>query len=354
MTASPSGSHPSSLEALRRRVGSLHQLAGIEVVTCEDGLERGVRKALVRTGAGLEYSVHIDRGFDIGEVRLHGVNLTWRSPVGAAHPHLYQDAPQGWLGRFPGGLLTTCGLDNVGSASQDRPLHGRHSQTPARLLAQRATLENDRYLLELIGEVRQYRLFGDDLVLTRKIRSEYGSNTLHVEDKIENRGFARAPLLLLYHCNFGYPLLDEPTQLRLESHVAPRDEEAAQGLGGYKEIHAPRAGYKEQVFLHDPIAGPQGVVTVGLHHPSLAVGVLMHYLKAQLPYLTQWKQLGEGAYALGLEPGTCHVLGYAEELEAGRVLWLEPGEARRFALLFEFSSRAESTLEGERILEALA
>lgn len=345
---------PPPLAELRRRLGSMHQLAGIDIVSAEDGLERGVRKAFVRTGTGLEYTVHIDRGFDIGEVKLNGINMTWRSPVGAVQPNLHQDDAQGWLRRFPGGLLTTCGLDNVGPASQGRPMHGRYSQIPAQLLSQRAELEGNRYILELTGQVQQYRLFGEHFVLTRTIRSEYGRNAIHVKDTIANQAFEKVPLMLLYHCNFGYPLLDESTNIHLESDVMPRDEVARQGLLNHKQIHAPTTGYEEQVFFHDPKADDNGVITVGLSNPALSIGVYLHYLKAQLPHLTQWKQLGEGTYVLGIEPGTCQVLGFEEENKAGRVLWLESGEARSFHLLFEFSSATDSTLDRSEVREVLA
>jgi hypothetical protein len=33
---------------------------------------------------------------------------------------------------------------------------------------------------------------------------------------------------------------------------------------------------------------------------------------------------------LGLEPATCRVGGYEGEEAAGRVIWLEPGAARRY------------------------
>jgi hypothetical protein len=34
----------------------------------------------------------------------------------------------------------------------------------------------------------------------------------------------------------------------------------------------------------------------------------------------------EGEYVLGLEPGTCFVLGFEEEDRLGRVRWVRPGE----------------------------
>ncbi len=308
------------------RIGDIRQLAGIELVEAIDGPGRGVREARVWTGGGLHFVVHIDRGFDLGPATFHGTNLTWCSPMGLVHPHAFQDSARGWAQRFPGGLLTTCGLDNVGPPSAGRPAHGRWSNTPARLIAADSSWRDGRYVLELVGEVRGAELFGEDLVLTRTIQTEYQATALTIHDQIENRGHRPGPLLLLYHCNFGYPLLDEGDALSVRSHVTPRDAEAARGMATRDTIHGPQAGYKEQVFHHDVLADQRGLATAGLVNPRRHLAAYLRYEKASLPHLTEWRQLGEGEYALGLEPGTCFVLGFEEEDRLGRVRRLEPGE----------------------------
>jgi gamma-glutamylcyclotransferase (GGCT)/AIG2-like uncharacterized protein YtfP len=332
---------------LQSHVGGMAQLAGIELVQALDGPERGVRKAFVRNG-GLEVTVHLDRGFDLGEARFRSTNLTWRSPVGAVHPHAHQEE-DGWLRRFAGGLLTTCGLDNVGPTSAGRPLHGRYSNLPGTLIAKRSFWKGERYFLELVGEVRDYALFGPDLVLTRRLiagcdPNDLTHNHLIVEDVIENQGFTPQPLMLLYHCNFGYPLLAAGSQLHIEGEITPRDEAAASGLDFLREMHGPCADYREQVFHCDLATDEAGRCEVKLTNPALTLSVRLRFLKAVLPHLTLWKQLGQGAYVLGLEPGTCGVLGYAREQELGRVRWLAPGERyeTRLEVLFSQSEGGET------------
>ena len=327
------------------RVGDIRQLAGIDLVEAIDGPGRGVREARVRTGGGLDFVVHIDRGFDLGPATLHGTNLTWHSPMGLVHPHAFQDSAHGWARRFPGGLLTTCGLDNVGPPSGGRPAHGRWSSTPARLVAAETLWRDGRYVLELVGEVRGAELFGDDLVLTRTIRTEYGATALTVHDQIENRGHRKGPLLLVYHCNFGYPLLDEGDTLSVRSRVTPRDAEAARGIARRHTISAPQAGYREQVFHHDVEIDERGLATVGLVNPRRGLAAYLRYEKASLPHLTEWRQLGEGEYVLGLEPGTCFVLGFEEEDRLGRVRQLEPGEAVHTELEIGFLATAAGIRE---------
>ncbi|HDH02780.1 MAG TPA: DUF4432 family protein [Actinobacteria bacterium] len=327
------------------RVGDMRQVAGIDLVQVIDGPGRGVREARVWTGGGLEFLVHIDRGFDIEPATLNGTNLTWQSPMGLVHPHAFQDSVHGWARRFPGGLLTTCGLDNVGPESEERPVHGRLSNTPAHLVSAETRWMNGRYVLELVGEVREVELFGGDLVLTRTIRTEYGATAITVHDRIENRGHRESPLLLLYHCNFGYPLLDKGDTLAVKSRVTPRDDEAARGMATRRTINAPQAGYREEVFHHDVETDETGLATVGFVNPRLHLAAYLRYEKANLPHLTEWRQLGEGEYVLGLEPGTCFVLGFEEENRLGRVRQLQPGETVHTELEIGFLATLDAIRE---------
>ena len=98
---------------LRRRVGWLGQVAGIEPFVFDDGPARGVRALRFRAG-GLSFDVLADRGMDIGLFEYRGVPLAWLSRTGVASPAFYEPAGEGWLRSFGGGLLVTCGLTNVG------------------------------------------------------------------------------------------------------------------------------------------------------------------------------------------------------------------------------------------------
>lgn len=322
-------------QTLNSYVGDMRQLAGIELVHAVEGPERGVRKAFVKSGSGLEFVVHLDRGFDIGEVRLAGHNLTWRSPVGAVHPHAHQEA-DGWLRRFPGGLLTTCGLENVGPAERAGPFHGSYSSTSATLTTQRSFWQSERYVSELVGEVRDYKLFGTNLQLVRRITTANDRHAVQLCDTVENQSFETQPLTLLYHCNFGYPLLAEGTTISFAGTATPRDSAARSELEQVYAVNGPRKGYHEKVYDCNLETDAQGYSTVALRNDALALGVTLRFLKTALPHFTLWKQLGEGAYVVGLEPGTCGVLGFEQERKLGHVVTLEPGERYETSLEFTF------------------
>ena len=155
-----------SKDELLRRVGHMDQLAGIRWLEAGDGKARGSRLLDVWTGIGLRFQVNRDRALDISSCDFKGMPLSWRSPVGDVHPAYYELQGIGWLRSFPGGLLTTCGLDQFGLPSQDGGgdfgLHGRISNLPADQVNTRTYWEGDDYKLEISAEVRQASVFGEE------------------------------------------------------------------------------------------------------------------------------------------------------------------------------------------------
>ena len=68
--------------------------------------------------------------------------------------------------------------------------------------------EGDEYVVELCGVVNECNLFGDKLRLTRHISTRMGATSLAIHDVVENVGYQASPFTILYHMNFGFPLLD--------------------------------------------------------------------------------------------------------------------------------------------------
>jgi len=330
-----------SREEVLRRVGHMDQLAGVRLLEATDGMARGSRVLHVWTGGGLCFDVVADRALDISACRYRGVPLVWTSPSSDVHPAFYEPQGLGWLRSFAGGLLVTCGLDQFGppcsDAGEELGLHGRVSNLPARYVGHRARWVGDEYEIEVTGEVRQARVFGENLVLRRRISTCLGSKKIRVEDEVANEGVVLHPHMLLYHCNLGFPLVSEDSQLRLEvEETVARDADAEAGLAEWKRLQPPTAGYREQVFRHVPAADADGRVRIEVENPRLGIGLRLTYNRAELPYLVHWKMMGEGTYVLGIEPSNCGViLGRAAARESGALPHLEPGESRRYVLEVE-------------------
>ena len=326
---------------LRRRVGRLGQVAGIEPFVFDDGPARGVRALRFRAGC-LSFDVLADRGMDIGAFEYRGVPLAWLSHAGVVSPAFYEPAGEGWLRSFGGGLLVTCGLTNVGPpgrrGGEALGLHGRLSNTPASNVSHEVRQEGEGVVLQARGEVREASVFGPNLVLRRSISVRLGEASVQIEDVVENEGHDPTPLMLLYHLNLGWPLLDEAARLigpgRRDEAPEPRDEEAGSGLDGWNRFAAPQPGFRERVFYHSPHADAGGWAEARLENPAPEGGLALsvRFRPEELPEFVQWTMTGEGTYVVGLEPATCRVGGAAAEEAAGRVIRLNPGESRRFGL----------------------
>jgi hypothetical protein len=320
---------------LERHVGHLSQIAGVRLLQLQEGQEAGVRVADVRSGSGLRFQISLDRGMDISVAEYKGLSLAWRSPQGDVHPSHFDPKGMGWLKSFPGGLMTGCGLTTAGApsidAGEELGIHGRLSNLPATNTKAETEWAGDQCVFKVSGVIRENVIFKENLVLYRTIEVELGKSTITLHDKVVNEGFRRSPLMMLYHINLGWPLLDEGADVYLNVRsMRPRDAEAEKGAASATKIPSPVSGYKEQVFYHDLIAASSGFASVVLANRRLGLGVFAQYRQKELPRFIQWKMVAEGEYVLGFEPANCLVEGRAKERERGTLQFLEPGETREF------------------------
>jgi hypothetical protein len=326
---------------LIRRVGRMDQLAGISLTEAADGKAQGSRLLDVWTGSGLRFQVNAERALDIVRCEYQGQALAWRSMTGDVHPAYAEQPELGWLRSFAGGLLVTCGLDQYGLPARDGEnelgLHGRISNLPAAQLAYRTAWVGEEYRLEISGEVRQTRVFGENLVLQRRISTALGSNRIRIEDSVTNEGFEPCAHMLLYHFNLGFPLVSADTCLKVRTaETLARNADAELGLGMWDHFQDPTSGYREQVFIHRPAPDADGMTSVELANPALSLAVRWRYPAAQLPYLMEWKMMGEGMYAVGVEPSNCSGLAGRPATRAlGQLPQLEPGESKAYQIDLE-------------------
>ncbi len=333
--------HRYDRQTLRERLGSMDQLAGMRLVEANDGPARGSRMLEVWTGSGLSFTILPDRAMDISAAQFRGVPLAWASPNGDTHAHFHEPHGMGWLRTFQGGLLATCGLDQFGPPNQDEGedfgLHGRVGTIPARQVNYRTGWQAEEYRLTASGEVRQARLFGENLTLRRTISTQMGSNAIRIADEVTNEGFERRPHMILYHFNLGFPLLSERAELHIEAdQTLPRDADAESGLQDWMRFQSPTPGFREQVFKHIPKPDADGMATVELRNPEIGLGLRWRFPLKALPNLYQWKMMGQGAYVLGIEPSNTSTLGgRANARETGQLPYLEPGESRSYTIDLE-------------------
>jgi hypothetical protein len=330
---------------LLRRTGRLEQLAGVRLVTLGDGIGRGVRVLEFRSGAGLSFDVLVDRAFDIGRFEHHGRSLTWLSNTGVVGPWYAEQMGLGWFRSWGGGMLVTCGLDHtllggVDDASQfhqrhvkpteEYGLHGRVGSLPATLVGYGERWEGDECVLWAEGRVNQAAVFGESLELHRRVEVRLGDLAVHVRDEVTNVGFSRTTHMYLYHVNAGFPLVDAGARLLLPAGpgvpAGPYDEV------DYRHVVDPIPDEMEKCWEHDMATEPDGRVPCGIVNRSLGLGLYQVYRRDQFPFHTTWRMLGEGAYGVALEPTTNRDAGRFDARERGELIWLAPGESRRYEL----------------------
>lgn len=332
---------------LERRTGDVSAAGGIRKVILDDGSERGVRALEFRTGSGLAFDVLVDRAMDIGAAEHRGRSFGWRSATGIRHPALHEYADEAglsWLRSFSG-LLVTAGLDHtLFTAETDAShycyphrktvwngLHGRIANIPARLSGYGESWENDRCVLWAEGEMRQAAVFGEHLLLQRRIESELGGNQIRIFDTVTNCGFDQTPHMFLYHINFGWPLVESGTRF-----IAPivsvrwQTPSARTQQVSYQRIPEPQASFVEQVYEHELAPDHGGSCRVAILNERLEFGVAVEWQAREFPCFFEWLHLREGAYAIGVEPSTHHVEGEAAARENGSMIWLGHGESRSY------------------------
>jgi hypothetical protein len=317
------------VELLRAgKVANLDQLAVASSSVVATGPAQGCRALDLRVYGGIDIRILPDRGFDIGQAWFRGVPLAWISPAGESPP-LPEPSGQEWREAFGGGLVTTCGLRNVGWPSEGHALHGRFSHLHASDVRIDRAEENGDIVLTAAATVNELDQGGAHLRVERTVRTRTGRGLVEVADVTVNLGPAAEPAPILYHVNLGVPVLDQEARLELDSlEVVPRDADAERGQAAWMEPRAPRDDEPEMVFEHRVRPDRHGWGRAALVNPSLGVDILLTWRQAELPRFHQWLHRGRGMYALGLEPANCSVLGRAADRAEGTLPVLEPGQRR--------------------------
>ena len=344
---------------LLQRIGRLDQVAGVRLVTLDDGLERGTRVLEFRTGTGFAFDVLVDRAFDIGRCEMGGRALGWQSGVGFGGPWFAEQAGLGWLRNWGGGLLTTCGAEHALFMAEDRAdqyhyqakatesfgLHGRISNLPARLVGYGERWDGETCTLWAEGETRQAAVFGEQLTVTRRIEARVGESRLTLRDTVTNVGWDPTPHMYLYHINIGFPVLDDGAEL-----LVPADNPTPRGdhdVSGYRQFHGPTPAFIEEVTEHEVRSERDGSVPVAIVNRARGLGAYEVFNRNQLPFHFVWRMLGQGTYAVGIEPSTNRVAGRLDARERGELIVLGPGETRTYDVEL-------GALDGAAAIEAFA
>ena len=333
---------------LLERTGGIEQLAGARRFIFSEGRAKGTEAIDVRTGSGLNFTALPDRCMDIAWADYKGINISYISPTGIVSPVFYDSRNTEWLRGFYAGLMTTCGLTHAGPPSLEGDnllgLHGRASHIPAEKVSVEEAYENGEYTIKIQGIIREVKALCENIILRRKITAWAGKNKIRVEDNIENAGFVRQPFMILYHCNLGFPLINEKTAIHIPNEgIVSREEANAADIPNFSVIPPPSDGYEEKVFFFKVKPCPDGICRVlttnDRDNPEL--GLQLSYSPETLDNFALWKLMAKQNYVVGLEPCNNFIRGQTAERAAGTLKYLEPGEKKSTFLEFEIMTGEE-------------
>ena len=323
----------------------------VQKYTLRGGKQEGVDVIVVNNGR-LSFVVVPTRGMSVAKVDMGDIRLGWDSPVKEiAHPQFINLQSRGGLGWLEGfnEWMVRCGLEWAGhpgkdkfinntgdEAEMDLTLHGKVGNIPASEV-EVVIDASAPHRIRVRGRVDERMFYGPKLELWTEISTEPGSNAFRIEDEIKNYGAYEQEFQIIYHANYGPPLLEAGSRFVVAAkEVRPFNAHAAKSLNQFAEYVAPTKGFIEQVYGVIPFADENNRATVMLRNAAGDKGITMSYLVDQLPFFTLWKNTTaiEEGYVTGLEPGTGFPANRSVERKAGRVPKLKPNQTRKFAIDF--------------------
>ena len=323
----------------------------IRKYTLHGGKQEGVDIIEVDNGS-LKFTIVPTRGMGILKAELDGMQLGWNSPVKeVVHPqfiNLQERAGLGWLDGF-NEWIVRCGIEFMGHPGKDNfitnvgnkaemplTLHGKIANIPASEVEILIDQEPP-HLIRIRGIVYERMFYGPKFKLWTEISTTLGSNSLRMDDKITNQGGFDQEFEILYHVNFGPPLLEEGAQfVGAIKEVFPFNAHAAKYINHYKIYEDPVLGFIEQVYCMHPYADDNKMTQIMIQNKAANRALSMTFSVDQLPIVNLWKNTSslEEGYVTGLEQGTSFPYNRRIERKFGRVPILKGGESRDFTIEF--------------------
>ena len=253
------------------------------------------------------------------------------SAVGERAPF---DAPAGadWLDGFGGGLIATCGLRNVGLASEGHGLHGRISHVRARRRRRERALAGGEAVVTISGVLDEVSSLGPAPAARADHHDAHGRRRRRADRPCHQpRRGARARAAALPRQPRRAAARTGAARVEIEgTRPEPRDDPASRAgwEGGPRPAGRWRARTRScsSTCVASDSRGPGGRRARGEPGARARGHGLVGSRRAASPVAVDPPRAG--VYALGLEPANCSVLGRAADRAAGRLPVLEPGAER--------------------------
>jgi hypothetical protein len=302
------------------------------------------------------------RGLGILSVVGDGVRMGWDSPVNEiVHPkyiNLESRGGIGWLDGF-NEMMVRCGFEWTGHATQADgmmyTLHGRAQNTPVSKLTVDIA-DKAPYTITVKGLIKENTFKKSHLETWASLSYVPGSREFTVHDVVTNKSDYARDYQIIYHSNFGTPILEEGAQFVAPvKEISPFNDYAKNGLNTWQTYLGPTKGFDEMVFNVYPFADSNGQTQVMVTNKAGDKAAGIAYNIKQLPVLSLWKNtdtLKQG-YVTGLEPGTSFAYPVTIEREQKRVRQLEPGQSAEFTVTYSVLSNKDDVTKYAKKIEAI-
>ncbi len=311
------------------RVGDIGQSFGIRAMRYDAGKASFIRAFDVETAGGLRFSVNESKSLDLFDLSYNGKRLSFVTKAALSSPWIAEEQGMAYRNNLGAGFLYTAGLSNVGMGCEDggfyHNVHGNLKNLPAENVCSETLWNGDDCTLRIAGDVRDSAFFGRNLFLHREITAKVGEKRLFIDDTIDNQGFAPEQIMLLYHMNLGFPLLEEGTEIIAPiKECEPMSEHTKLFDADYAKMTAPIDNNEEYLYALKLFSDKQGFTCCAAYNSVLRLGLYVRFNSDILRYLILWKNMSSGDYALGMLPSTCKPIGREADRQSGEAKMLEP------------------------------
>lgn len=334
----------------------------IEQKILHGGRQEGSKILTIKSKAGLEIVLSPTRGMGVLYVTGNDVRLGWDSPVDeVVNPNtitLESRNGLGWLEGF-NEMLVRCGYEWTGHPVTENgtiyTLHGRAQNTPASKVTVDIS-ERAPYQITVRGLLKENSFKKSHLETWTELRYIPGSTSFTLHDVVTNRADYARDYQIIYHSNFGTPILEEGARFVAPiKEISPFNDYAKAGLASWQTYQGPSKDFDEMVFNITPYADQNGKTLAALVNRAGDKGVSIAFDTRQLPLLTLWKNTDteKQGYVTGIEPGTSYAYPVTIEREQGRVKQLPPGQSAVFELTYSLLGNADAVRKAEQQVNAI-
>ncbi|MBI0005014.1 aldose 1-epimerase family protein [Gilliamella sp. W8126] len=333
----------------------------IENVILKGGKQEGSELLTIKS-EGLTINLSPTRGLGIVNVEGNGIRLGWDSPVkeivNPKYMNLESRGGAGWLDGF-NEMMVRCGFEWTGHAVQADgmmyTLHGRAQNTPVSKLFVEVE-DQAPFTITIRGLIKENTFKKSNFETWVTIRHVPGSKEFTVHDILTNLSDYDRDYQIIYHSNFGTPILEQGAKFVAPvKEISPFNEYAATGLKNWQTYQGPTKGFDEMVYNIFPYSDANNQTQVMLTNNASDKGVGIAFNTQQLPVLTLWKNtdtLKQG-YVTGIEPGTSFAYPVTIEREQKRVPQLGAGKSTEFILTYSLLSNKEEVANYDAKIKAI-